>query len=376
MARLAITLGACMLFSLPALAGLEDAVTSAAPIFAQALPDVPADVISRALTESAARTQDPGAALFSADEWKQKESELAGIVFQTGARFSLSNGAPFVVSVEPDSPADKAGLRAGDGLARVGATELTNVAPPELARRLRSPSPATLNLSLASGTNLAIALAPLPTPSVECSETLPGGIQYLRINGLYSDASNLLSAIGSADTARLILDFRGAAGNESVSASNLAALISARTSVLLLDGNTSGSAEALAAVLLAPGAGHVLGIGQTTAGDFMLRRGEPLATGDVLYFSAGRRLAVGGGLEFDTRHGLDPDVLLSNERDSEYEPPPRARDRRAQLDEEIEDRRLRERVRGDAVLRRAVDILNGLEALRGNTYHAPDSPSS
>ena len=56
--------------------------------------------------------------------------------------------------------------------------------------------------------------------------------------------------------------------------------------------------------------------------------------------------------------------------EEEYEPDPRRDTRRKTLEQEKADRALRDRVRGDTALRRAVDVLLGLRALRAT--HDPD----
>ncbi len=66
----------------------------------------------------------------------------------------------------------------------------------------------------------------------------------------------------------------------------------------------------------------------------------------------------------DGQQGVEPDVKVTQQgaRTEEYEPSPTII-KRETLEEELEDKAMRERVKGDPTLRRATDILLGLKAL-------------
>jgi C-terminal processing protease CtpA/Prc len=135
------------------------------------------------------------------------------------------------------------------------------------------------------------------------------------------------------------------------------------TLVVLADGETGGASEALAALL--KGRAGVLVAGTPTRGDKGLMEYIPLSDTEVLYVAT-RWLFTPEGRPV-SGVAVTPDVPVRAPRDG-------ANVARLPLLEELldgkpvseraqRDRGLMERVAGDAVLERAVDMLLGLEAL-------------
>jgi C-terminal processing protease CtpA/Prc len=131
--------------------------------------------------------------------------------------------------------------------------------------------------------------------------------------------------------------------------------------MVLIDGETSGASELLAAVLKEWGRGVLL-IGQPTGADPLVREAIPL-NGRRAYIAT-RSVRIGGSV-FDGRQPVAPGILLRSGamRERFYEPESLDRPWSKLLDEEKEDKALRDRINGDTGLQRAVDILLGLKAL-------------
>ena len=362
-----------------------------------------ADADRAPLYECIARTVDPAARVLSAKDHAHRLQELAGQAYAPDFRLSQTNGLPVVNAVPEGS---EAGLAPGDRILTVDGAPVTNQPLPAVLRLLRGPGETNLNLTIARAdgatATVTVARALLPLPLLETSEIWPRRIGYALVNGLSAGTASgeallaLLREWAAAGLAGAIIDLRGAGGDDLAGVAALAAPFASPGSLLfalrdrdendvaahrapagvapldlpvmlLVDETTSGAAEAWAAIATDSLRG-VLVVGRATAGDPAIRAAVPLP-GDLVLHIATRRLVTGNGLILDGASGVAPNLLVSARAPrTEYEPPPDAGpDRRQTLEEEAGDRALRDRMRGDAILQRAVDVLLGLKALNIRT---------
>ena len=189
---------------------------------------------------------------------------------------------------------------------------------------------------------------------------LAGGILDLR--GAGGDAVGDVAAFAGLFASRgsVLFSFRDAEGNDLGSYKADGASRSELPLMVLVDETTRGAAEVFAAAAYDSLRGLLL-VGRATQGDPAIRSGLALSD-DLALYIATRRLVTGNGSVLDGRAGVMPHLVVQRAALTDYEPPPHP-DRRIRLDEEDADRALRDRVRGDAVLQRAVDVLLGLKAL-------------
>jgi hypothetical protein len=164
----------------------------------------------------------------------------------------------------------------------------------------------------------------IPSSGMVLSKSIiENNVAYLRIGRVTGNLANELSAAYRALTATnkvagIVLDLRFVAGDNAASAQAAANLftskmIVARSLVVLVNGETCGAAETLAAALRHAGAGLI--IGSPTAGaeatfkEFPLRNGERLriATAPV---KSGNSPAIPSG-------GLQPDIAVTVSADDE-----------------------------------------------------------
>jgi C-terminal processing protease CtpA/Prc len=132
--------------------------------------------------------------------------------------------------------------------------------------------------------------------------------------------------------------------------------------ILLVDADTHGMAEVLAATLR-DASSSVLIMGQPTSGDMNLREVIELPGGDLLWIAT-RKLVTATGRIYDGREGLHPDLLVPKPASPElFFEPILEPGRREILDVEYVDAALRRRVRADPALRLAADLVIGLKAL-------------
>ena len=101
-----------------------------------------------------------------------------------------------------------------------------------------------------------------------------------------------------------------------------------------------------------------------------------LPDGEHLYL-ASKRLVVADGTIYNGSEGVKPDLVVAPTAvpATEYEPEPAAEGQKELSSEEKEDKLLRERVRGDETLRRAVDVLLGLKALNIRGVERAENPT-
>jgi len=239
--------------------------------------------------------------------------------------------------------------------------------------------------------------------SVLKAETWAQGLRYLKLAGLHGDAAGTVGAIiadwATNDCSGLVLDLRSAGGDdlaaiddiaaqfvggggdlyvvrdgagaliETCSAADSGAAPAADVPVMvLIDGETRSASETLAAVLR--GRRGALLLGEKSSGDNAVREVLPFTASNALYVATKWVTPLNGGCWQDD--GMLPDIVVDAVAGEGEEPEPlrrtglsRPQSERARLDEE-----LMERVRGDAPLARATDILLGLRAL-GGVPHVP-----
>ncbi|HBA85470.1 MAG TPA: hypothetical protein DCZ95_15395 [Verrucomicrobia bacterium] len=368
---------------------------------------------SKAMIEALTRTADPGSRVMTEAEILQMHEQQMGLVYEAPLQFSSTNGLPAITGSAPESAAAKAGLQVGDLIEKIDDHELlSNTAPAEVTRLLRSlePDPARL---MVRRVNEKSREAQLPReerrlPAIDKTEELPVGFCYVKLNGVYEGSGRAVVSLlrGWSESGRfgVVIDLRGAGGADLESVGDIAGLFAESGAVLfslrdrrdqdlqvvksaggshlgmptmvLVDRYTTGAAEVLTAALAASVRGAMV-LGEPTAGDPMVREIVPLPTGEKLYVTT-RKLVMANGKGYNGWEGVVPAVEISEEENAlaDYEPSTPLMGAKELSEEEKEDRQLRERVRGDAALRRAVDVLLGLKALNIRGFGIPEKPAN
>ncbi|MCX6997806.1 MAG: S41 family peptidase [Kiritimatiellaeota bacterium] len=353
----------------------------------------------RAAIEAVVKAADPRGRVLSEKDWARSQQEQQGVFYDAGVRAAFSNHGWRITALVKGSPAESSFFKPGDLIEAVDGVLLASQKVACASAPLRSATNAPVRLKVKSALDgvereLELSRVAMPAAAIEAAENWPFRLAYLRLNGLYEGSAKDIAARvqewARAGYFGLVLDLRGANGMSLRDAADVAGLwadsgatlfkftaangkelnvFKARsqepvelTVIALVDGETSEASEVLAATL----AGSVrcaMLIGQPTCGDPRIRELLPLPSGDRIY-AATRRLVTGDGRRYDGREGVVPDIRLGGAEAAapDYEPEPLG-GRSETLPAERDDRLLRERVRGDAALQRAVDILRGLKTL-------------
>jgi carboxyl-terminal processing protease len=357
------------------------------------------------------RAADPRGRLMSEADIAQMKEENKGIFHEVGIHVALTNEAFVISEVKKDSAAEKAGLKAGEVVQEIDKGNIAGLKPAEAGELLRGPADETVLLKIrdtnSTTREVEVKRDPVEAGTVRVAEELPANLCYLKLNGVFErSGKDLVSTLrGWAETGRagVVLDLRGAGGADAQSAADTASLFAESDAFLfafrdaqnrdigvyksnsslplnmpamiLIDEETRGSSELLAATLAGSTRGIML-IGSVTSGDPLVRDVLDLPNGKHLYL-ASRRLAVADGKIYNGGEGVKPDLAVTPTAvpATDYEPEPVVDEKKELSDEEKEDTRLRERIRGDETLRRAVDVLLGLKALNIRGVERAENPA-
>lgn len=369
---------------------------------------------SRAIIQRLVKEVDPLARHMPAEEIAAFREERAGVVYEPGLRIGWSNDAACVTEVTAGSPAAAVQkLRPGARVFAVGDYPCTgNPFPWRMQEMLRGTSTGVVTLAWSPDEGPAqttlLARVRATAAGIEESDELPLGMGYVRVSGLHAGSgptlARLLRRWSGDGRSGVILDLRGAGGTDEVSVIEVASLlargdkplfsigtlggvelraVAARPGkplvlplMVLVDGQTRGAAELLAAVLEGSVRGAIL-LGTPTQGDPLVRELLDLPAGGALYMAT-RRVMMADGRAYDGQNWVDPHITVLQEdakTAAEPEEPVAVARRGAPTPEERDRQLLRQWVRGDPMLRRAVDLLLGLKALniRGEP-HAEGAP--
>ncbi len=364
-----------------------------------------------AAVDAVIQVADPQGRLISESDIARLDEEDKGIVREVGISVALTNGGFVIVEVTKASSADLSGLKAGETVVEIDKGNVAGLKPWEVEELLRSDDPAVLlKIQDTNGAAREVEVKPDPVqaPAIQTAEELPANLCYLRLNGIYArSGKDIVSALrGWAETGRsgVVLDLRGAGGADAQSAADTASLFAESGALLftfrdpqdqdletykssaslllnmpamiLIDEETRGASEVLAAALAGSTRGVML-IGSVSSGDPLVREVQPLPAGGHLYLAT-KRLVVADGKIYNGSEGVKPDLVVAPTAlpVSEYEPEPSPDNQKELSSEEKEDKLLRERVRGDETLRRAVDVLLGLKALNIRGVERAENPTN
>jgi carboxyl-terminal processing protease len=264
-----------------------------------------------------------------------KAQETAG-ASGPGIVFARRGGYPYVVAPLPGSPAEKAGVKAGDLIDSVDGKTLRNAPYFKVKAALEGPEGSSLELGLFRGGDEKKLTIPVtrarfdsPVPSVSWEKD----VAILKIPsfnaGTAAAVRKHLDEIAGRKIGVVILDLRGAIGGEAADAVPVAALFLGKGTVatvqsrkvagkpleaegeavwkgrvvVLMDDSTGGPAEILAAALHDRAKAPT--VGETTVGMGIVQRNVPTEEGGLLYMTVGRYVSPSG--QVLGGKGLTPD---------------------------------------------------------------------
>lgn len=354
-----------------------------------------------AMIEALIRASEPSATFLGAEELAARTERLSRREWDTGLTLVVSENLPRVAAVRAESPAAAAGIQPGEWLEKIAGRELLSGANLAYVRGLLAAGEEPpLELAVRGADEKSRTVSVVRVRQTDSSltdvEELPAGMGYLRAAGIFSGAGAEIAAAlekwQSTDVFGAILDLRGAAGTAAAEVALVAARfapegtwlytlsdrqggeianvkapaapVESMPLMVLVDEDTTGAAELLAAVLGGSVKGAMI-IGRETSGDPMIREPRLLSTGRYALLAT-RVLKTADGTTYSGTGGVKADIAITAAALDEtvYEPDtPSLRKDKTVSEEEKEDKALRDRTRNDTYLRRATDVLLGLKAL-------------
>jgi carboxyl-terminal processing protease len=150
------------------------------------------------------------------DEVRASHQSLSGSINGVGARMTQVNDQFVVQSVVPGSPAEKAGLRAGDTILAVDGRPVDGQTLDQVVQGIRGPVGTTVRLQVGrdgqAPFGLSIVRAEINVPAVSWSLVPGSTIADIRIEefskGVTDDLKAALTAASQAGATRIVLDLR------------------------------------------------------------------------------------------------------------------------------------------------------------------------
>lgn len=282
---------------------------------------------------------DTGHSVFlTPQEVQSEQNALDGSVVGIGVLLGERDDGSVIVSVVPNSPAQRAGIKAGDQIVAVDGQDVEGLSPDEAAARVRGEEGSTVVVTIqrpSTGERLdfSIVREEIRIPSASWAMVPGTTVGLLRLAQFSAGSADELrvarDTVVNAGATSLILDLRGNPGgyvDEAVRSASLfmrdrvvyirelasGERIPVETNdevtstdlplVVLIDANSASSAEILAGAIKSAERAPLVGV--TTFGTGTVLLPHPLADGSSIRLAVERWLTPDGELIFD--RGITP----------------------------------------------------------------------
>jgi len=287
---------------------------------------------------------DPYSTYFTPTEYKEYQEHPELGPASVGIYLSKRSGYVTVVSVLPGSPAEKAGIRAGDLIDRVETTPTRELSVLQIERLLDGAPDSTVKVYVvreARGEPEPISLTrTLPNYPPVVAKMLEDGDGYLRVSTFDKGKARQIAAkikeLESQGAHKIVLDLRNCAGGDVQEAIDTASLflgkglitylsgqrfprqdITARPTdgvvdlplAVLINQSTAGPAELVASAVLGNKRGEVVGVRSFGVGVF--QKLIPVGDGSALLLSVAKYYGLDGKAIND--NGVTPSVVQTAE---------------------------------------------------------------
>jgi carboxyl-terminal processing protease len=357
-----VVVSVCALLSLRAVAGPEgagrDPATRALSIFSEVFSLTRSNYVEptdgKALLEGAydgmSDALDPFSYYVPASAMAAYKTQQGSGAASPGIVFARRGGYPYVVGPLPGSPAEKAGVKAGDLIDSIDGKTLRNAAYWQVKAALEGPEGSSCEIALFRGGDekrLTIPVTRARFDSPAPSTTWERDVAIVKIPAFTPATAAAVKKELDEATRRglsgVILDLRGSIGGDPSDAAPVASLfvgkgpiatVAARKIagkalegtadavwkgrvVVLMDDSTAGASEIVAAALRDRVKART--VGETTVGMAIIQQGIPTEEGGTLFMTVGRYVspsgqALGGkGLAPDERVIVFPGETREND---------------------------------------------------------------
>ena len=305
---------------------------------------VPRDLVYAALRGELGALHDRYSVLFTAAELKRFSSFVDGSAFGgVGIVLALDDATKVWTAdaIFPRSPAERAGIHAGDRIAEIDGMPMTGVPNERITALLRGKAGTVVRVSIVRDgvplpQPLAVVRATITPPDVT-ARLLPHDVGYVALHGFPLDAAAQVRAAMTGLAARgaraYAFDLRDNGGGYESAAVHVASVfvasgpvvsieerrgkrhvtpadgnaLPAAPLVVLVNGNSASGAELVAAAIRDRGRGRL--VGATTFGKGLVQTMFPLPDGAAIKLTTARYFTPAG--RFIDRVGIVPDVVVA-----------------------------------------------------------------
>jgi len=163
-------------------------------------------------------TGDPYTVYLSGQEAKEFDESLNGEFQGIGAEIAVKDKQLQVVSPLPDTPAEKAGLRAGDAILEINGTDTQNMTVEEAVSRIRGKSGSKVKLAILRGSEPEEVMITRGNISIKdaTGEILDGKVGYIELRTFGDDSGREVKEIAQEferkNVKKVVLDLRNNSG--------------------------------------------------------------------------------------------------------------------------------------------------------------------
>ncbi len=327
----------CALLSLRAVAGPEaagrDPATRALSIFSEVFSLTRSNYVEqtdgKGLLEGAydgmSDALDPFSYYVPASAMAAYKAQQGSGAASPGIVFARRGGYPYVVGPLPGSPAEKAGVKAGDLIDAIDGKTLRNAAYWQVKAALEGPEGSSCEIVLFRGgeekrVTIPVTRAKFDPPAP--STTWERDVAIIKVPAFTpataAAVKKELAEVSRRNLSAVILDLRGSIGGEPADAASVASLFLGKGTVakvvsrkvtapplegsgeavwngkvvVLMDDSTAGPGEILAAALHDRAQART--VGETTVGMAIIQRPIPTEEGGTLYMTVARYVSPSG----------------------------------------------------------------------------------
>ncbi len=294
---------------------------------------------------------DPYTVYMSPEQYARYLESSKGEFEGIGAHVNLIDGRITIVAPIPDTPAERAGIKAGDVIIEVDGVSTRGWSLPESVSRIRGIRGTSVRLlverrDVPEPTLIEVVRETITIDSVQWS-ILPGSVAHLRILSFAENTDEILAEaleeMMEQDVEAIVLDLRNNPGGSLETTINVASEFLDEELVLyliygngdrydftakedglaldiplvvLVNNRSASGSEVLAAALQDRGRASI--VGTTTFGKGSANLAKPLSDGSGLYFTTGRWYSPDGRLI--EGKGLKPDIVVTDGPDGHDDP--------------------------------------------------------
>ncbi|RJO60674.1 MAG: S41 family peptidase [Dehalococcoidia bacterium] len=305
---------------------------------------------STALSQAAVQAMmdtldDPHSGYFNAQVYQHVQNNLAGQYGGIGASVSKTDGQITIVSVNPDSPAERAGLKAGDAILEIDGVSTSGMGVAETVAKVQGPAGTQVTLLVQHQGETATTLLTITRGNIKLVSVrfkMMGDIAYINIseftNNTNDELTDVFQEMTTSGAKGIVLDLRDNPGgpeqvvvdvasrfitkgtiltvryndgSEDVVKATLQAPTTDLPVVVLVNANSASASEVLSGALQDYGLAVVAG--EVTYGKGSVNQFEVLPDGSAIYITIARWLTPNGHLI--EGKGITPDFPLDSSID-------------------------------------------------------------